>query len=77
MIKFIKNLFKPKIWGFEAADPGGKRGKCYTLVAGKLFPMYPIGMMYERDKDGNPTKNFDKVIISENKEHSIESYRKK
>lgn len=73
-MKWFKNLFKTKFWGFEAANPGGIRGKCYTIVAGKLFPMFPAGMMYERDKDGNPTKDFDKVIISKSKNHSIDSY---
>ena len=63
MIKFFKNIFKVKIWGVLAHESDDTRGNCYTLMTGRFFPLMVVGMAYEKDREGNPTKGFDKIRI--------------
>ena len=62
--KFLDKFFPVRAWGILASDTKGVRGKCYTVLVGR-HPKFAIGMsmMYERDKEGNPTKDFHKIII--------------
>lgn len=66
----IRDLTQPwKAYGILACKDTGIRGNCYTVLKSQapwllsIGIAEPCGMVYEKDEDGNPTKDFDKIII--------------
>ena len=61
--RFLDKFFPVKVWGVEASDTES-RGKCYTLLSGRLLiSAFPSGMMYEKNHDGTINQQLKKVII--------------
>ena len=76
-IKREMDKLELKHYAYLAASNNSVRGNCYTVMVGtskeEIINTYQV---YERDKNGNPTKGFEKLIIMEDKSHSIDSYIK-